>query len=145
MATDETKIQLLGSRIMVRLIEPPEKSKNSLLIIPKESRGAAYTGHVIACGPEQTNVCIGDIVAFSRHAGIPLRKSGQKEEVLILDDFEILLIASPFGDDEVSHRNTLVIADKVLLEVLEQENTNIVRVGYSVYTGKITIVVESKL
>ena len=70
---------------------------------------------MIGIGPEQFNVIVGDIVAFSQYSGVPIRESGKGENIIILDDSEIILQATPESD---AYETVLLKYDVALFEDL---------------------------
>lgn len=95
-------MQILKNRVLVQFDSPPETSRSGLIIIPSEARDPSYTGLVLAIGPEQFNVFVGQRILFSRYAGVPIEHrfvngsarptAKEKSMCVVLDDSEILAV-----------------------------------------------------
>lgn len=145
MATDVTKLTLLEANVLVELHDPPERLKNTLIIIPKEARSASYTGKVISIGPNQLDVCVGDTVAFSRHSGIPLRESGRAPRYLILDASEVLLVSVNPEHGPFKERTVYQIPIELILQKLCNQadpDYKVVNIRMNYTTGIVYIVTE---
>ncbi len=71
----------LGTRVLIELIEE-EETTTSIIITDKEKK--SLTGTVKAIGTEVIGIYIGDVVAYSKFAGIDY------EDDLLLEEHEIL-------------------------------------------------------
>lgn len=109
-------MQVLKNRLLVEFEAPPTRSKSGLIIIPDEAKDASYTGKVIAIGPEQWNVRVGERVVFSRYAGVPIKNVVGEPMQAIVDDSEVLAVVV---DEEIRYdRETIAITGKQLQQML---------------------------
>jgi len=90
------KIQPLGDRIVVKVLEQVEKTKSGLYV-PDTAKDKPQEGEVLAIGPGARNekgeripmdVKVGDRVVFSKYGGNEIKLDG--EEYLILSERDVL-------------------------------------------------------
>lgn len=94
------KIKPIGDRVLVKQLEPEEKSKGGIILPdtakekPKEGKVKAVgTGKILENGKIQPlNVKAGDHILFSSYAGTEVRIDD--EEYLIMKEEDILAIIS---------------------------------------------------
>lgn len=88
--TKQTKLQPLGSRVIVKAEAKEEKTSSGIVIPDTASKEKPQQGKVIAIGPKQKQVKEGDIVIFKKYAPTEIKMGG--EEFLILDREDILAV-----------------------------------------------------
>lgn len=109
-------MQVLKNRVLVEFEKPLERTRSGLIVIPLEARDPSYTGTVIAIGPEQWNVRVGERIVFSRYAGVPIKEDAGHPVQAIVDDHEILAVVV---DEELRFdRETIAITGKQLKQML---------------------------
>ncbi len=90
------KIQPLGDRVVVRVVEEEEVTSSGI-VLPETAKEKPQQGEVLAVGTGKTldsgekvalEVDEGDTVIFSKYAGTEVKLQG--EEVLILQERDIL-------------------------------------------------------
>lgn len=94
------KVKPLGDRILVKQLEPEEKSKGGIILPdtakekPKEGRVKAVgRGKLLDNGKVQPlDVKVGDHILFSSYAGTEVKING--EEYLIMKEEDVLAIIS---------------------------------------------------
>ncbi|NLG32830.1 MAG: co-chaperone GroES [Syntrophomonadaceae bacterium] len=91
------KIQPLGDRIVIKVLEVVEEKTKSGLYVPDTAKEKPQEGEVIAVGPGGLNdkgernpigVAVGDRIIFSKYAGVEVKLEG--EEYLIMPERDIL-------------------------------------------------------
>ncbi|MEN6349155.1 MAG: co-chaperone GroES [Syntrophomonas sp.] len=91
------KIQPLGDRLVVKIVEVAEEKTKSGLYVPDTAKEKPQEGEVLAVGPGALNekgeripmdVAVGDKVIFSKYGGTEVKIDG--EEVLIMSSRDIL-------------------------------------------------------
>lgn len=107
---------ILKNRILIRFDEIADHTPSGLIIIPDICKDPNYTGTVIAIGPEQMTVKVGDRVVFSRYCGVPIKNvAGQPMEVVV-DESEVLAVVV---DEELKiERETIAITGVQLQQML---------------------------
>lgn len=89
------KLTPLGDRLVVRAIEPEEKTASGIYL-PDQAKERPQRGHVLAVGPGRYEdgkrvpmlVAEGDEVVYARYGGTEIRLDG--EEVIILRESDVL-------------------------------------------------------
>lgn len=93
------KIQPLGDRIVIKVVEVKEEKTKSGLYVPDTAKEKPQEGEVLAVGPGARNdkgermpidINVGDKVIFSKYAGTEVKIDG--EEYLILSERDILAV-----------------------------------------------------
>ncbi len=91
------KIQPLGDRLVVKVVETKEEKTKSGLYVPDTAKEKPQEAEVLAVGPGALNdkgervpidVAVGDKVIFSKYGGMEVKIDG--EEYLILAERDIL-------------------------------------------------------
>jgi chaperonin GroES len=91
------KIQPLGDRIVIKVLEVVEEKTKSGLYVPDTAKEKPQEGEVVAVGPGGLNdkgeripidVAVGDRIIFSKYAGVEVKLDG--EEYLIMPERDIL-------------------------------------------------------
>lgn len=91
------KIQPLGDRLVVKVVEVTEEKTKSGLYVPDTAKEKPQEADVLAVGPGALNekgeripmqVAVGDKVIFSKYAGTEVKIDG--EEYLIMSERDIL-------------------------------------------------------
>jgi chaperonin GroES len=91
------KIQPLGDRLVVKVLETTEEKTKSGLYVPDTAKEKPQEAEVLAVGPGALNekgeripmqVAVGDKVIFSKYAGTEVKMDG--EEYLIMSERDIL-------------------------------------------------------
>lgn len=91
------KVQPLGDRLVVKVLEVIEEKTKSGLYVPDTAKEKPQEAEVLAVGPGALNdkgervpvdVKVGDKVIFSKYAGTEVKFDG--EEYLILSERDIL-------------------------------------------------------
>lgn len=91
------KIQPLGDRLVVKVVEVMEEKTKSGLYVPDTAKEKPQEADVLAVGPGALNekgdripmqVAVGDKVIFSKYAGTEVKIDG--EEYLIMSERDIL-------------------------------------------------------
>lgn len=91
------KIQPLGDRIVVKVVEVVEEKTKSGLYVPDTAKEKPQEADVLAVGPGALtdegkrlpiDVAVGDKVIFSKYAGTEVKVDG--EEYLVLSSRDIL-------------------------------------------------------
>ncbi|MEN6327405.1 MAG: co-chaperone GroES [Syntrophomonas sp.] len=91
------KIQPLGDRLVVKVVEVAEEKTKSGLFVPDTAKEKPQEAEVIAVGPGALNdkgeripmdVAVGDKVIFSKYGGTEVKVNG--EEYLIMSSRDIL-------------------------------------------------------
>lgn len=91
------KIQPLGDRIVVKVVEVVEEKTKSGLYVPDTAKEKPQEADVLAVGPGALtddgkrlpiDVAVGDKVIFSKYAGTEVKLDG--EEYLVLSSRDIL-------------------------------------------------------
>lgn len=91
------KIQPLGDRIVVKVVEVVEEKTKSGLYVPDTAKEKPQEADVLAVGPGALSdegkrlpmdVAVGDKVIFSKYAGTEVKVDG--EEYLVLSSRDIL-------------------------------------------------------
>jgi len=91
------KIQPLGDRLVVKVVEVAEEKTKSGLFVPDTAKEKPQEAEVIAVGPGALNdkgeripmdVAVGDKVIFSKYGGTEVKVNG--EEFLIMSSRDIL-------------------------------------------------------
>jgi chaperonin GroES len=91
------KIQPLGDRLVVKVVEVMEEKTKSGLYVPDTAKEKPQEADVMAVGPGALNekgdripmqVAVGDKVIFSKYAGTEVKIDG--EEYLIMSERDIL-------------------------------------------------------
>ncbi len=87
----EFKIKPLGSRVIVKPIEEPEKTSAGLYL-PDTAKEKSMEGEVMAVGKldEEYKVNVGDRVIYQKYAGTKVVLDDQ--EYLILDQNDVLAV-----------------------------------------------------
>jgi chaperonin GroES len=92
------KLSPLGDRVVVKNIEPEEKTKSGI-VLPDTAKEKSQEGEVVAAGPGRylengtrlaLEVKVGDKVIYSKYGGTDIKLDGQ--EYLILNERDILAI-----------------------------------------------------
>lgn len=91
------KIQPLGDRVVVKVVEVAEEKTKSGLYVPDTAKEKPQEAEVMAVGPGALNekgeriamdVAVGDKVIFSKYGGMEVKIDG--DEYLILSERDIL-------------------------------------------------------
>lgn len=91
------KIQPLGDRVVVKVVEVSEEKTKSGLYVPDTAKEKPQEAEVLAVGPGALNdkgeriamqVAVGDKVIFSKYAGTEVKIDG--DEYLIMTERDIL-------------------------------------------------------
>ncbi len=91
------KIQPLGDRLVVKVVEVAEEKTKSGLYVPDTAKEKPQEAEVVAVGPGALNdkgeripmdVAVGDKVIFSKYGGTEVKVNG--EEFLIMSQRDIL-------------------------------------------------------
>lgn len=91
------KIQPLGDRLVVKVVEVTEEKTKSGLYVPDTAKEKPQEADVLAVGPGALNekgeripmdIAVGDKVIFSKYAGTEVKLDG--EEYLIMSERDIL-------------------------------------------------------
>ncbi|MEN6460048.1 MAG: co-chaperone GroES [Syntrophomonas sp.] len=91
------KIQPLGDRLVVKVVEVMEEKTKSGLYVPDTAKEKPQEADVLAVGPGALNekgeripmqLAVGDKVIFSKYAGTEVKIDG--EEYLIMSERDIL-------------------------------------------------------
>ena len=91
------KIQPLGDKLVVKLVQTAEEKTKSGLYVPDTAKEKPQVGEVLAIGPGALNdkgervamtVEVGDKVIYARYAGTDIKVDG--EELLILSEKDVL-------------------------------------------------------
>jgi len=91
------KIQPLGDRLVVKVVEVAEEKTKSGLFVPDTAKEKPQEAEVLAVGPGALNekgeripmdVAVGDKVIFSKYGGTEVKING--EEFLIMSSRDIL-------------------------------------------------------
>lgn len=91
------KIQPLGDRLVVKVVEVMEEKTKSGLYVPDTAKEKPQEADVLSVGPGALNekgdripmqVAVGDKVIFSKYAGTEVKIDG--EEYLIMSERDIL-------------------------------------------------------
>lgn len=91
------KIQPLGDKLVVKLVQTAEEKTKSGLYVPDTAKEKPQVGEVLAIGPGALNdkgervamtVAVGDKVIYARYAGTDIKVDG--EELLILSEKDVL-------------------------------------------------------
>jgi len=91
------KIQPLGDRVVVRVVEEEEDVTSSGIVLPESAKEKPQQGEVVAVGTGKTldsgekvplEVDQGDTIIFSKYAGTDVKLQG--EEMLIVNERDIL-------------------------------------------------------
>ena len=106
---------VLKDRLLVELDAPP--AMQGLVIIPDSSRDPSYTGKVLAIGPEQLELAVGERVVFSRYAGVPIEEKAGKPVKVIVDSREVLAVLES-GPAKLVDRTTVAVSGYWLRSVL---------------------------
>lgn len=89
-----TKIQPIGDRILVQLVEETEQVKGGI-IIPDSAKEKPQNAKVVALGTGKTDkegkkvpfeVKVGDLVLISKYGGTEVKLNGEKFTLLREDD-----------------------------------------------------------
>ncbi len=84
----KTKIEPLGSRVLIRALEQESKTASGLLL-PETAKEKPQTGEVIAVGTdEDIKLKVGDKVLFAKYTGTEFKLDGV--EYLLMDVNDIL-------------------------------------------------------
>ncbi len=108
----------LGAQVLVKFDEPD--AYYGKIIIPNQHRDAATTGTVLAIGPKQTDVKVGDRIIFSKHAGVPVQFGFQQADTAMLARSEVLGLIEA-DDPPMKKRITTRISMAMLEECLVHE------------------------
>jgi len=99
------KLQPLGDRLIVEILEDEEATLASGLVLPDTAREKPQRGRVLAVGPGGRNedgtripvdVAEGDEIVFSKYGGTEIRLGA--EDVLILRETDVLAKVVRTGD-----------------------------------------------
>lgn len=91
-----TKVTPLGDRVLVKRLEPQQKTKGGI-VLPDTAQEKPKEGEVIAVGPGKVNekgdrtplgLKVGDKIIFTSYAGTEIKLDG--EELLIMREDDIL-------------------------------------------------------
>src|ERR1700743_378001 len=77
MASDVSKVEPLGDRLLVRPDEP-ERATASGILIPPGSQEEPQQGTVVAIGPDNDLLKVGDTVLYSRYGTTKIKLGGQE-------------------------------------------------------------------
>ncbi len=84
----KTKIEPLGSRVLIQALEQESKTASGLLL-PETAKEKPQTGEVIAVGTdEDIKLKVGDKVLFAKYTGTEFKLDGA--EYLLMDVNDIL-------------------------------------------------------
>lgn len=84
------KIKPLKDRVLLKLVDPEEKTASGLSI-PKTAQEKTLEGVVVELGEDQGfSVKAGDKVMYNKHAGTPVKIDGVDH--LIIDEDDIIAI-----------------------------------------------------
>jgi len=84
----KTKIEPLGSRVLIQALEQESKTASGLLL-PETAKEKPQTGEVIAVGTdEEIKLKVGDKVLFGKYTGTEFKLDGV--EYLLMDVNDIL-------------------------------------------------------
>ena len=84
----KTKIEPLGSRVLIQALEQESKTASALLL-PETAKEKPQTGEVIAVGTdEDIKLKVGDKVLFAKYTGTEFKLDGV--EYLLMDVNDIL-------------------------------------------------------
>ncbi len=84
----KTKIEPLGSRVLIQALEQESKTASGLLL-PETAKEKPQTGEVIAVGTdEEIKLKVGDKVLFAKYTGTEFKLDGV--EYLLMDVNDIL-------------------------------------------------------
>ncbi|MBI3172146.1 MAG: co-chaperone GroES [Chloroflexi bacterium] len=84
----KTKIEPLGSRVLIQALEQESKTASGLLL-PETAKEKPQTGEVIAVGTdEDIKLKVGDKVLFAKYTGTEFKLDGV--EYLLMDVNDIL-------------------------------------------------------
>lgn len=119
---------VLKDRLLVELDPPP--STYGLVLIPQESRDPSYTGRVLAVGPEQLELSVGERVVFSRYAGVPIEEKAGKPAKVVVDSREVLAVVE---DNELKEltRTTIAVTGDQLKFWLGADSSKLLYANYS--------------
>jgi chaperonin GroES len=84
-----TDIRAVGDFVLLWTTEPETQSPGGV-IIPEQAREAPLVGTVASAGGRTKTVLVGDLVAYSPHAGQPVEHEG--ENYLALRETDILAV-----------------------------------------------------
>jgi chaperonin GroES len=96
-----TKIQPVGDRVLLKVLEPEEKTKGGI-VLPDTAKEKPQQGKVIAVGPGKLKddgsripmqIKEGQIVLFSKYSGNEFTTE-EGEELLVIKEEDILAILS---------------------------------------------------
>lgn len=82
------KIKPLKKRVLVKRCEA--KTTKGGIILPDAAQEKPKEGEVVAVGPENKDVKVGDLVMFSSYAGTEVKDQQGEEEYLILSADDVL-------------------------------------------------------
>lgn len=91
------KIQPLGDKLVIKVVEVQEEKTKSGLYVPDTAKEKPQEGEVLAVGPGARDekgariamdIAVGDKIIFSKYAGTEIKVDG--EEYLILSERDVL-------------------------------------------------------
>ena len=94
-----TKIRPLGTRVLVKRLEPSELKSDGGLFLPDTAKEKPQEGKVVAAGPGRIDdagnrvpmdVKVGDVVIFSKYGGTEVRYNAT--DYLLLNARDILAV-----------------------------------------------------
>ncbi|GAB4522109.1 MAG: co-chaperone GroES [Anaerolineales bacterium] len=91
MSEQVTKIQPLGSRVLIRPLDEGTTRTSSGIYIPETAKEKPQTGEVIAVGDdEEIKVQVGQKVLFPKYTGTEIKLDGV--EYIIMDAGDVLAV-----------------------------------------------------
>jgi co-chaperonin GroES (HSP10) len=125
---------VLRNRLLVEFDAPPKTTPSGLIYIPDSALDPSYTGIVLAIGPEQMNICVGDKIVFSRYAGIPIKNIAGEPMQAIVDESEVLAVV--VDEYRQAKRTTYAITGAMLRTLVNQhENGDANEEGQLIYAN----------
>lgn len=84
----DLNIKPLGKRILVKRTKAP--STKGGIILPETAQEKPKSGEVMAVGPENEEIKVGESVLFGSYAGTQIKTDHPDDEFLILNEEDIL-------------------------------------------------------
>lgn len=135
-------LRIRKNRILVELDKAADKTESGLLWLPDgDEKPPAQTGLVIAVGPEQFEVEVGQRIAFSRHSGIELHTTDRTRQI-ILDQSEVLGILTSDSDAKPQKRLSLAFSEAQLIEMIGEPGTVIVQTYFDHATRSFYVIAD---
>ena len=85
-------IRLLGNRVAVKPDPKPTETQGGLYI-PDTTSERPMSGKVVAVGPEEMGMSVGDTVIYSKTAGTEIEVDDEK--LLVMFDDEVMAVVDP--------------------------------------------------